>query len=269
MKFRFGAYACMMIGLAAVMTACGGGGGGGGGVTIPVTSSKNPQLIGQSVTITADFTNYTSTARFGTAAAKPGTSLANFAVSPAATLSATTATIQADNMATVDLTALTANTYTVTASFNAASGSKGVTFIPQPGSATVLVKSPALTGLGYIQCSVTHDLPVIFSNFSTMRPAGSLTETNPPTTLGSIPGPEIASIVAGSAFNIAANATLFKLSYNMSGAGVPNFAINNDLAMTYYLLFTDPSTLLSPALTIQETYFAGPDGTGTKLYQSP
>jgi hypothetical protein len=273
MKFRFGAYACMMIGLAAVMTACGGGGGGGGGiaVTIPVTASKNPQLNGTAITMTADFTNYTSTARFGAKAAKLGSTVifsVTPATNPAATLTNQTA-VNASNKATVDVTGQT-NTYTVTATLNAASGSKAVTFIPQPLSATVLVKSPALTGLGLIQCGVTNDLPVVFSNFSSIKPAGSLTDVNPAIGAGSIVGPVTAAVVGGSAFNIAQNATLFTLSYNIS-AGVPNFALDADPLNQIAQTFGPPGVDITPfpALTVQETFFSGANGTGTKLYQSP
>jgi hypothetical protein len=274
MKFRFGAYACMMFGLAAVMTACGGGGGGGGGgvvVPIPVTASKNPQLNGTAITINADFTNYTSTARFGANAAKVGNTV-NFAVTPTTTPPATLTnqtTIMANNKATVDVTGQS-NTYTVTATLNAASGSKAVTFIPQPGSATVQVKSPALMGLGVIQCGVTNDLPVIFSNFSSIKPAGSITSTNPATGPGSIVGPVTLAIVGGSAFNVAQNTTLFTLSYNIA-SGVPNFALDADPLNQIAQTFGPPPADITPfpALTVQEAFFSGPDGTGTKLYQSP
>jgi hypothetical protein len=278
MNFRFGAYVGMMFGLAMLVTACGGGGGGGGfffpptggGGTvvtpITVTAAKNPVLINTPVTVTANFTNYTSTTRFGTNKATVGSPV-HFTAPATATLSNQTA-IKADFTATVDVTA-PAGKYAVSVSYNNSAGSTAITFIPQPVSASVVVTSPkALNGLGGIQCDVTSDMPAVFRKYSTAVP-NVLSSGNPlPTSLPLSVTTVTPILATGSAagFNIAANSTIIsKLFYDLSAViGVPNFTIGNVQATTS----TPPIVLITPTpvLTMQPVYFSGPNGTGTQLY---
>ena len=272
MKFRFGAYVGMMFGLAILVTACGGGGGGGGffvaQTPIPVTAAKNPVLINTPVTITANFTNYTSTAKFGANRAQVGLPV-TFTVSPTATLSSQS-TIKADFTATVDVTA-PAGKYTITASLNNATGNTQVTFIPQPGSASVvIVPQLAFTGVGVMQCDVTNDSSVLFRKYSTAKgptlfPASNPVPSDPPSTL---PANRVTALLAGTApFNIGPTSTLFKLSYNIT-TGVPIFAVDPNPLTRVSQFFGPPPTDITPmpVLLITPTYFSGAAETGTKLY---
>lgn len=269
MKFRFSAYVVMMFGLSALVTACGGGGGGDGGgpavTVIAVTAAKNPVLNNTPVTVTANFINYTSTARFGANRAQAGLPV-TFAVAPTATVSSQT-TIKSDFTATADVTA-PAGTYTVSASLNTAAGSTSVKFIPQPGSASVVITPQlAFTGVGVMQCDITNDSTVLFRNFSTAKgptlfPVSNPVPSVPPSTL---PANRVTVLLAGTAaYNIAPTSTLFKLSYNVT-AGVPLFAIDplNRVA-AYFVGVTDITP--PPVLLLTPVYFSGPNETGTKLY---
>ena len=280
MKFRFGAYVFMMFGLAILVTACGGGGGGGVALTpISVTAAKNPVLNNTPVTITANFTNYTSTTRFGANRAQVGLPV-TFTVSPTATLSSQT-TIKADFTATVDVTATLDATvpvgkiYTVSASLNTAAGNTQVTFITQPGSAgVVIVPQLAFTGVGVMQCDITNDSSVLFRKYSTAKGPTLFSASNPePSTPPStLPANRVTAILVGTApFNIAPTSTLFKLSYNIATIGVPLFAVDSDPLTQVAQFFGPPPTDITPipVLLIKQTYFSGPDETGTKLYQQP
>jgi hypothetical protein len=265
MKLKTGAYLIMMFGLTIVMTACGGGGGGGGaaGNAITVTAAKNPVLINTPVTVTANFITYTSTVKFGANKAIVGSPV-HFTVSPAATLSNQT-TIKADFTATVDLTA-PAGTYTVSASLNSAAGSALVAFIPQPGSASVVVApQQALTGIGGLTCDVTSDMTAVFRKYSSAAPSFSSGASSPlastlPVSVTTVTPP----FISAAGFNATASSTLVNLLYNMTATpGVPNFSVGNVQAT-----LASPIVLISPApvLTLTPTYFSGLNGTGTKLY---
>ncbi len=273
MKLKFSAYVVMMFGLSMLVTACGGGGGGGGvaTTTIPVTAAKNPVLENSPVTITANFTNYTSTAKFGANRAQVGLPV-TFTVPANATKNSQTA-IKADFTSTVDVTA-PAGTYTVSASLNTAAGNTSVTFIPQPGSVgVVIVPQLAFAGVGVVQCDVTNDSPVLFRKYSTAKgatlfPASNPVPSTPPSTLAAN---RVTAILLGTApFNIAPTSTLFKLSYNIT-AGVPLFAVDSAPLTQVAQFFGPPPTDIAPTpvLLIKTTYFSGADETGTKLYTQP
>lgn len=285
MRFRIGAYVCMMFGLVTMMTACGGGGGGGffvvAGTKIPVTASKNPALVASSVTITADFTNYTSTTKFGANRAQAGKTV-TFTTSAPATITAPTP-IRADFTAAATLngppapqTGTFTGTFTVTASYNTASGSTAVTFISQPGSASVIVvPKTALTGVGYIQCDVTNDMPVVFRTFSTAKKATLFPSSNPNTFGGTVASRVTGALLGSAPFDIGAGLPttalypLFKFSYNMSTTpGVPNFAIDLTPFPTVGQFFGPPPTDIVPVpvLLRAATYFELGNEAGKVLY---
>ena len=251
----------LMAGIAALVAACGGGGGGGSSaLPVTVTSAKNPVLVGGSTTVTANFSNYTSTARFGSSAIKVG-SMVNFSVTGPGVLSSAT-NVQAGGAATVSVSSPQTAKVTVSAGSGNFAGSTTVSFIPLPATASVVISPPAaIAGLSALSCDVRSDVPVTFSGYSTLPavlPAVSpVTGSNNVTLL-------TPALVSASGVNVTSASILFKLTFAVpvNALAVPNFSIDQASVIAS---LANPATAIIPApvLGLAPTYY---DGTGKVLF---
>src|ERR1039457_858087 len=225
MRFEIYAYLYIIAGIAAIVSGCGGGGGGGGGgpavTPVTVTAMKNPVLAAGFTTITASFANYTSTIKFG--------STVNFGVSAPGTLNSVTTKTLAGGIAQVTVTSLQAATVTVSASSGNFAGSTTVSFIPLPATASVVITpQTAITSLGTLSCNIMSDVPVTFSNYTTLPLSGTaLTLVNPVIGTNNV-SLLTAALVSASGVNVTPDSALFKLSFTVpsNSLTVPNFSID-------------------------------------------
>ena len=256
MRCKRGVYLFLVTGIAAIMTACGGGGGGSASTPITVSAAKNPVLVGGSTTITASFANYTSTIKFG--------STVTFSASAPGTLSSATTTTKAGGIATVTVTSLQAATVTVSASSGNFAGSTTVSFIPLPASASVIVTpQAAIAKLGALQFNVASDVPVTFSNFTTVSLAGTASKIVNPVIGSNNVSLLTAALVSTSGVNVTPDSILFKFSFAVpsNSLAVPNFSIDQTSVVAG---FTNLSTIKPrPVLNMKPTYY---DSTGKILF---
>ena len=258
MRKKYSTYLFLVAGIAALVSSCGGGGGGAGLAITPitVTEAKNPVLVGGSTTVTASFANYTGAVKFG--------STVNFGVSAPGTLSSATATTKAGGVATVTVTSPQAAKITVSASSGNFAGSTAVSFIPLPATAKVAITpQTAINNLGALQFNVTSDVPVTFSNYTTVSLTGTaLPVVNP--VIGSNSVVLLTAALASvSGINVTPASSLFLLSFTVpaNSLAVPNFAIDQASVIA---AFSDLSPVNPrPVLNVQPTYF---DGSGKVLF---
>ena len=255
MRIKRGTYLFLVAGIAAMVSACGGGGGGGPAITpITVTAAKNPVLNGSSTTITANFANYTSTIKFG--------STVNFAVTGPGVLASATKT-QAGGIATVTVTSPQTATVTVSASSGNFAGSTTVSFIPLPAKARVAITpQTAINSLGALSCNVLTDVPVTFSNFSSVPSV--LTSVNPVTgsTINSFQ-PLTAALISASGVNVTPVSNLFLLTFTIpsNSLAVPIFSIDQSSVVAGFASAVAISP--TPVLNLKSTYY---DNTGKVLF---
>ncbi len=275
MKLRLGAYVSMLVGLSALVAACGGGGGGGGATPISVTSSKNPVLYTKNAVITANFSNYTSTVKFGSPVkftiTSPGKLLTPGGLPIFA--NATTAFTQAGGIATISITCplptpttTTATPVTVTASSANFAGSTTVTYMHLPATATVTITpEQAINKLGALSFNVNNDpVPITLTGFKNLSTVGTnLFAVNP----SALPANNItqltAAILSTSGFNVTTSSILFKFFYSIPAAStdIPNFAVYSS---TITAAFANTSSIKPrPKLLVSPVYF---DNNGKQMF---
>jgi hypothetical protein len=171
---------------------------------------------------------------------------------------------QAGGIATVTVTSSQAATVTVSASSGNFAGSTTASFIPLPALASVVITpQAAITSLGTLSCNVKSDVPVTFSNFTTLPLSGTaLTIVNPVTGSNNV-SLLTAALVSASGVNVTPASILFKLSFTVpsNALSIPIFSIDQASVVAGFANSTHVTP--TPVLNLKPTYF---DSTGKVLF---
>jgi hypothetical protein len=241
MNFKIGAYLMILAGIMMSMSACGGG-SNSTPATVVVSSLNNPVLVNYSTTVYANFSNYTSSIKFGspiTFTVAPDVPSFSHVTPNSATFShfstITTRVVNTDvgGMAWVTLKSPLPGKFIVKAiSKNSPSlgGLTSVSFIVQPAAIEVRVglRTP-LTNVGRLDFDLVSTLPApVFDNFSGIQSPLLLAEDTTPLLPG-IPDGGVTNLHVTSLQGIAMKALipLFLFHYVPTEPSAPNFSLAN------------------------------------------
>ena len=246
MNVKIGAYLTILAGAMMLFSACGSG--GTASTQVVMAAVNNPVLVNYSTTVYANFSNYTSLAKFGspiTFTVTPDTDSRSQINPNTATFShfstITTRVVKTDvgGIAWVTLKSPAPGRYVVRASSNVSNlrGLTTVTFIEQPAAIEVRVglKKP-LTNVGRLDFDLLNTGPSpVFDNFSGIQSPLLLAEdTTPFDTQSTLPsigipvnGDTNLHVTSLQGINMKALIPLFMFHYIPIANSVPDFSLAN------------------------------------------
>jgi hypothetical protein len=272
MNFKIGAYLMILAGIMMFLSACGGG--SNSSTPVVMTSLNNPVLVNYSTTVYANFSNYTSSVKFGspiTFTVAPDVASFSHVTPNSATFShfssITSRVVKTDvgGMAWVMLKSPLPGRFIVKATHGTSSleGQTSVSFIVQPAAIEVRVglRKP-LTSVGRLDFDLVSNLPApVFDNFSGIQSPLLLAEDTTPLLPGiPVGGVTNLHVTSLQGINMKALIPLFLFHYVPTEPSAPNFnlaSISCEVADTI-------ATPLSANLFIMSTkYF---DSAGNELF---
>lgn len=221
--------------------ACGGGGGGSSTPTLTADkmTGNTPVLNGGSTTITFDF-----------GVANAGKTV-TFSSSPAATLTPTTTTLDANGKASVVVSGAPSNsTVNVTASIAGYVGTKAIQFIQQPDKVVIHVATTkTITDMSILTFGLRNNLGADWT-YASFAPASGYTAYTVSNSAFLAPGNDLYQwqiLIFG--FNTTPSTNLMELTFTSVAVGIPYFEIfmplsdpNNLSYYKYAKATADPAT---------------------------